>query len=189
MQAQLSTPSQPKAQRPKLWELTEDILALEDLLSDIQASEDLSESDKETRIQHTLEQWLGSGQAFDDKACKVAAYIKHLEALAEARKTEYRRLRQLAERAEKQAEMMRSYLLSNMHRVGKQKIQGVLANLSLRKKPPRVILNCEPEELPTEFQKVEVTPRLSALKDYLKGHPDCPFAALSTLSEFCLTIQ
>jgi hypothetical protein len=189
MQAQLSSPSQPKAQRPKLWELTEDILALEDQLNDLQDSEDLTEADRADLIAQLLEQWLGSGQAFDDKACKVAAYIKHLEALAEARKTEYRRLRQLAERAEKQAEMMRSYLLGNMHRLGKQKIYGVLANLSLRKKPPRVILNCEPEDLPDDFKKIEVTPRLSAIKDYLKGHPDCPFAALSTLSEFCLTIQ
>ena len=189
MPTQLSSPSQSQAQRPKLWELSEDILDLEALIIDIQDAEDLADTEKELRIEHALQEWFESEQRFDHKACQVAAYIKHLEALAEARKQEYRRLRHLAERAEKQAEMMRSYLLGNMRRLGKQKIHGVLANLSLRKKPPRVILHCQPEDLPDGFKKVEVTPRLTALKDYLKAHPDCSFAALSTLSEFCLTIQ
>ncbi len=146
-----------------------EIISLEDQITDIQDREDLSESEKDKLMGEILETWLSTGKEFDFKACNVAAYVKHLEALAEARKNEYRRLRDLAEQSEKQAQQLRNYLLSNMQKLNKKKITGVYANLSLRKKPAKVVLNCPPEDLPATFMKVEISPRLSELKKHVQS--------------------
>jgi hypothetical protein len=174
---------------PSLWELSEEIKGLEDAIAEIRESEDFSLEEKEEAINRLFIDWIESGNDFDTKACQVAHYIKSLEALTEARRNEYRRLRELAEQSDKQAEKLRDYLVAQMEKVGKKKISGTTANLSLRKKPARVIVIGEPEDLPGQFQKVEVTAKLSLLKDYLKTHPDCKFAAMSTLEEYSLTIK
>jgi vacuolar-type H+-ATPase subunit I/STV1 len=181
--------SKPTAYLPSLWELSEEIKGLEDAIAEIRDSEDFSLTEKEEAINRLFLDYLESGNDFDTKACQVAHYIKSLEALTEARRNEYRRLRELAEQSDKQAEKLRDYLVAQMEKVGKKKISGTTANLSLRKKPARVILIADPEDLPGQFRKVEVTARLSALKDYLKTHPDCEFATMSTLEEFSLTIK
>ncbi len=178
----------PKA-TPKLWELSAEVLSLESSIADIAEDDSLSDSEKEILLGELLEKWLGTGKEFDSKACNVAAYIKHLEALTEARKNEYRRLRELAESSEKQAEKLRSYLALNMQKLDKKKINGLSANLSLRKKPARVVLSVEPEQLPEQFKKVEVTAKLSAIKDYLKSNPNCEFAQMSETTEYSVTIK
>jgi vacuolar-type H+-ATPase subunit I/STV1 len=174
---------------PSLWELSEEIKGLEDAIAEIRDSEDFSADAKEEAINQLWIDYLESGEDFDTKACQVAHYIKSLEALTEARRNEYRRLRELAEQSDKQAEKLRDYLVAQMEKVGKKKISGTTANLSLRKKPARVLLNTEPENLPREMQKVEITPKLSVIKDYLKTHPECEFAYLSTNEEYSLTIK
>lgn len=185
----LPTPKPKSKPTPKLWELSEEVLSLEYAISEIDEKENVSETDKEFLKQDLINRWLGSGKEFDSKACNVAAYIKHLEALAEARKNEYRRLRELAEQAEKQAENLRSYLVLNMKKLDKKKINGLSASLSLRKKPAKVILNVEPEQLPDEFKKVEVSPKLTAIKDHLKSNPSCEFAQMSEVPEYSVTIK
>jgi len=174
---------------PKLWELSEEIESLENQIADVQDREDLNEAEKDQLMGEILEAWLSTGKEFDTKASNVAAYIKHLEALTEARKNEYRRLRSLAEQSDKQAQKLRSYLVSNMQKLDKKKISGVNASLSLRKKPAKVILNCFPEELPAEFVKVEITPRLSELKKHVQANPDCDFAQLSSIEEYSVMIK
>lgn len=173
----------------KLWELSAEIESLENQITEVQDDENLSEFEKDQLMGEILEVWLSTGKEFDAKVCKFAGYIKYLEALTEARKNEYRRLRELAEQSEKQAEKLRSYLVLNMQKLGKTKINGLSANLSLRKKPARVILNCEVEDLPEQFKRVEITPKLTAIKDFLKSSPDCEFASLSTIPEYSVMIK
>ena len=181
--------SKPTPYLPSLWELSEEIKGLEDAIAEIRESEDFSADAKEEAINQLWIDYLESGNDFDTKACQVAHYIKSLEALTEARRNEYRRLRELAEQSEAMADRLRNYLLKLMIKVGKKLIKGLTANLSLRKKPARVIVIGEPEDLPGQFQKVEVTAKLSLLKDYLKTHPECEFAYLSTNEEYSLTIK
>jgi hypothetical protein len=183
------TPKKPAKTNPKLWELSSEVINLENSIVDIQEIEGLKEDEKEILVSKLMENWLESGKEFDIKAVQVAHYIKHLEAITEARKAEYRRLRELAEQSEKQAERIRAYLVSNMERTGKKKINGVTASLSLRKKPAKVVLEVDAELLPLEFQKVEVTPRLTAIKEYLKSNPDCGFASMADNQGFSVTIK
>ena len=173
---------------PKLWELADEMTELETAIANLE-NEDLTEQERENLLAQWFENWLDTNGDFDRKAENVACYIKHLEAITEARKTEYRRLRTLAEQSEKAGDRLREYLTENCLKAGKTSIKGIKANLTIKKKPARVILNCEPEELPPEFKKVEVTARLNKLKDYLKENPDCDFAVLSMRPEFSLTIR
>ncbi len=76
-----------------------------------------------------------------------------------------------------------------MTRANKTKIEGTTAKLSLRRKPPHVCLNCEPEQLPDEFKKVEITPRLAEIKKAIKDKPDIDWAYLSDSDDYSLTIQ
>ena len=116
-------------------------------------------------------------------------YIKYLEAVTSARKAEVKRLKALAESSEKQANKLREYLIREMQRVNKTKVEGVTCKLSMRKKQPRVCLNVEPEELPIEFQRVRVEANLTEIRKALKGQKELKWAFLSDLTEYSLMIK
>jgi hypothetical protein len=174
---------------PKLWELGSALAELESLIADILDADDLTEAEKDARAAHTFNEWLQAGANFDEKAAQVAGYIRHVEALAEARKEESRRLRELAAQAENRASALRRYLTREMVRTGRSKIEGVRAKLSLRRKPPQVVLHCQPEELPEQFVRVTCEPCLAEIRRALKEQPELPWASLSEEVEFSLQIR
>ncbi len=173
----------------KLWQLSDEIVQLENLIEQIQDCEDLTESEKEVRLNQIFSEWLNNDINFNEKAEKVAHFIKYLEALTEARKAEAKRLKALAESSEKQANKLREYLIREMQRVNKTKIEGVSCKLSMRKKQPRVCLNVEPEELPIEFQRVRVEANLTEIRKALKGKKELKWAFFSDNQEYSLMIK
>jgi hypothetical protein len=175
-------------ERPRLWEISGEMTSLENIISDLLEDDSIEEDKKEALMSVAFSNWLAKSGDFEQKALQVAQYIKHQEALAEARKTEYRRLRALAEQAEKQAERLRGYLVREMQKAKKTRIEGTTGKLSLRKKPKKVLFNCEPQEIPSEFVKVEFSPKLNAIKDHLQRNLDCDWAYLSD-DESCLLIK
>ena len=173
----------------KLWELSDEIVQLENLIEQIQDCDDLMESEKEERLNEVFSEWLTNDTQFDEKAEKVAHYIKYLEALTEARKAEAKRLKALAESSDKQANKLREYLIREMLRVNKTKVEGVSCKLSMRKKQPRVCLNVEPEELPIEFQRVRVEANLTEIRKALKGKKELKWAFFSENQEYSLMLK
>jgi hypothetical protein len=135
-------------QPTRLWELSEEIQQLEDAIALISEDDSLTDEDRETKLQETFSGWLSAGDSFKVKAEQVAAYIRHQEALAIARKLESKRIRTLAEQAENTATRLRHYLTNQMLRSGIDRIDGVTVKIGLRKKPPRVMLNVSPEKIP-----------------------------------------
>ena len=121
-------------QTTRLWELSEEIRDLENAMSAIADDETLSEEVRENKLQKMFARWLSSGESFKIKAEQVARYIRHQEALAEARKTEARRIRELGSQAENQATRLRKYLTSQMMLSGVDRIDGVSTKISLRRK-------------------------------------------------------
>ena len=101
----------------RLWELSNEIQELENAIDLISEDETLTSADRETKLQQTFDRWLEAGESFKVKAEQVAAYIRHQEALAEARKAEARRIRTLAEQAERCANRLRHYLTNEMLRL------------------------------------------------------------------------
>lgn len=175
-------------QRP-MWELSNDIVGLETAIAEILEDEELTAEEKDQQTLQLFDRWLGTQAEFDTKAEALAGYIKYLDALAEARKIECSRLRELVRSAETQRDRIKGYLLSQMTKLNKTKVEGVTAKVSLRKKPPRVMLNGQPEDLPREFQKVTIDPMLTKIKEHLKANPDCDFAYMSWTEEYSLIIK
>lgn len=173
----------------KLWELTADIEQLEDLIADIQEDEDLSDLEKDKRLSYALQEWLQLDGDFERKAENVARYIKYLQLMTAARREEYRRLRALADSSEAMEKRLKAYLVANLEATGKKKIKGEFCQISLRKKPAKVVLDIPPENLPSQFLKVEVSPRLTELKQFVKNHPETHLAHLSEHQEYSLLIK
>jgi Siphovirus Gp157 len=175
----------------RLWELSEEIQDLENAIAHLTEDETLTEEERETKLQQAFNEWLEAGSTFKVKAGQVAAYIRHQDSLAEVRKAEARRLRTLAEQAENQANRLRHYLKCEMLRSGVNRIDEASAKISLRKKPPRVLLNVPPDSLPTECVKVTYEPRLTKIKELLKADTigAIDWATLSEDHEYSVTIR
>ena len=120
----------------RLWELSNDIQQLESAIAIIQEDETISDEEREIKLEETFNQWLEAGESFKEKAELVASYIRHQEALAEARKTEAKRIQALAKQAENSASRLRKYLTAQMIRSDIKRIDAVTVKIGLRKKQP-----------------------------------------------------
>jgi Siphovirus Gp157 len=176
---------------PRLWELSEEIQQLENAIANLVDDETLTEEDREIKLQETFSQWLSRGESFKTKAEQVARYIKHQEALAEARKVEARRIRELAQQAENGAARLRKYLIDQMIRSDVQKIDGVSTKIGLRQKQPQVLINVAPEKLPAEYVKVTYQPDLTKIRKLLKADAQgaISWASLSESHQYSVTIR
>lgn len=175
----------------RLWELSEEIRELENAIALIIDDETLTEEDKETKLQETFARWLSKGESFKIKAEQVARYIKHQEAIAEARKAEAKRIQTLAQQAENGAARLRKYLIDQMIRSDVQKIDGVSTKISLRKKQPEVLLNVSPEKLPSEYVRLTYKPDLTKIRKLLKADAQgaIGWASLGEPHQYSVTIR
>jgi capsid portal protein len=189
MHAQQQAEMKQTARLPKLWEISTELIELEEAISNILEATDLTEEEQEQYATQTFNEWLAADYKFDEKASQVAAYIRHIEAISFARKEESKRLRELAKQAENRANSLRRYLIREMQRLGGTRIEGIRANASLRRKPQRLILLCTPEKIPEQFVRVTYEPCLSEIRRALKEDIDLPWAALSSEEEFSLQIK
>ncbi len=176
---------------PKLWELSDEIQQLENAIALIIDDENLTESERETKLQSTFNQWLSTGESFKSKAEQVAKYIRHQEVLAAARKNEAKRISTLAKQAENSATRLRHYLTNQMLRSNVNRIDGVSVKIGLRQKPPVVLINVPPEELPPEYVKTTHQPDLTKIRALLKSDVQgaIGWAFLSENHEYSVTIR
>ena len=128
-------------QATRLWKLSDEIQQLENAIALIQEDDSLTEEELENQLQQTFNQWLEAGDSFKSKAEQVAQFIRHQEALAEARKTEAKRIQALAKQAENGATRLRKYLCAQMLRSDVKKIDGVTVKIGWRKKQPQILIN------------------------------------------------
>ncbi|MEL6441619.1 MAG: siphovirus Gp157 family protein [Cyanobacteria bacterium J06621_8] len=175
----------------RLWELSAEIGQLENAIAALVEDESLSAEDRDEKLQEAFAQWLATGESFKAKAEQVARYIRHQEALAEARKAEAKKIRDLATQAENSATRLRKYLIDQMVRSDVKKIEGTAVKINLRQKPPQVSLNVPPEELPPEYVKVTHKPDLTKIKALLKGDSEgaIDWATLNESDQYSVTIK
>lgn len=173
----------------KLWELSADIETLESAIALIEDDPNISETEKEELLKDVYQQWLETEGEFETKALNTASYIRHLEAITNARKEEIKRLQTLAKQSENQANRLKKYLAEHMKRTGKTKIEGTTGKLSLRKKPKQLVIACETEDLPEEYQKITVEPDKTKIKAFIKEYGDLTFAHMKDFNEYSLIIK
>jgi hypothetical protein len=83
----------------------------------------------------------------DEKIERVALFVRERLATAAAVKEEVQRLQAIQKREEKAAESLKGYLLREMQRLGKAKVNGLLATVALQNNPPSVKGELAPDYL------------------------------------------
>lgn len=157
-----------------LYELTESMLAVQDLLES-------DEFDEQT-IADTLDAVEGAYEYKMENCCKV---IKNLEADIEALKAEAKRLTDKRRRLETNIESLKSRMFDSMKVTGKTKIKGSVFTLAIQKnggKAP-VVLDVDVEELPDELVRVKEEADIEAIRDYLENNPECKYAHIGDRGE------
>jgi hypothetical protein len=61
-------------QTTRLWELSDEIQDLENAIAELVDNENLSDEDREVKLQETFATWLSKGESFKVKAEQVARY-------------------------------------------------------------------------------------------------------------------
>jgi hypothetical protein len=156
----------------KLFTISDDLLALENLLDEIGG--DVTDESAELAI----DTWLA--ELKDEASNKLENYghlIKVLESEAEALKLEADRLKAKQKTAENKAARLKSRLETFLKLNGIDKIQSKTFTFALQKAggKPRFILSDEftdtPEELPAHLRRVKYEPDLVAIRAEVEADP------------------
>ena len=151
-----------------LWNKTQDLIDLEEAISSIQDDESLTEAQKEEQSQQLFGEWLEQDKDWKAKLESVAYGAKCLEKEAAAVKSTIDELKLRYDSKLNSASRLKQYILLAMQQRGETKLKGKYSTIYQQTRQP-AILRVEPEELPQEFQRVKVEPKLNELKKALKN--------------------
>lgn len=170
-----NVPAQPRT----LFNISADLSQMNALLDELEGDDEESKQ----LITNWLEQL---GEERDRKLDNYAALIAELEAKAEVRKAEAKRLANLAASDEKKVEMLKERL-KWFFEVNKLKtLETTRYKLTLAKsggKAPLILdESVSASELPDKFQKVSVEPDKTAIRSALEAGEELDFARLGDRS-------
>lgn len=150
----------------RLYELTSDLVALQELLEDSLEDEQL--------LLDTLEAVQGE---YDAKMEAYAKVVKNLEADMEALKTEAKRLTDKRKVLENNVSRLKSAMYESLKATGKTKAGGQVFTVAIQKNGGKlpVIVDVDVSELPDECVKVVESPDLEAIGKLLDAGK-CLFA-------------
>ena len=154
--------------KDNLWNKTQDLIDLEEAISSIQDDELLTEAQKEEQYQQLFDEWLQQEKDWKVKLESVAYAAKCLEKEAAAVKSMIDELKIRHTSKLNTASRLKQYILLSMQQRGETKVKGKYSTIYQQTRQP-VILRVEPEELPEEFRRVKVEPKLNELKKALKN--------------------
>jgi hypothetical protein len=112
---------------------------------------------------------------FETKAVNVAAFLRQMEAEAEAIKAAEEKMAKRRKALENRARWLRDYLKTGMEVVGMKKIPSPWFVLSIQKNPPAVDV-FDPRAVPAEFQEAvtEIKINRAAIKEALAAGREIP---------------
>lgn len=145
---------------PRLYDLDTDLALLEDML--LEAGGEIT-----PELEDDLDALL---DAREDKIENYIKIIRGLESSARATKDEAKRLTDNARVQQNAVDQLKARLQASMQARGETKHKTALGTVSLRKKPPKVKVLVEVDELPDEYVRVaDPQPDKRALSDALKA--------------------
>jgi hypothetical protein len=158
------------------------VSSLHDLTNDwLRMSEGLTELENDDDARAILDEMLSDLEtALDQKAERVALVIDELirkgEAINDIAKTYQAR----AQRCAKRADWLKQYLLRSMQTVGKEKIEGERASVSIRLGTKKVEVDegVDIDLIPDDLVKVERSLSLSAIKESLEAGEQLAWARI-----------
>ena len=125
--------------------------------------------------------------ALEDKADCIASMMQGLQNDIDGLQKEIARLQARKKVLENSKERLKGYIEAAMRATGKTKFKTMLYTYGIRKAGARaLVLDCDPAELPPEFQRVTVAADNAAIKEAMKqqGVEQLPFAHLAPQSEY-----
>lgn len=158
-----------------LFAISEDLEALYDRL------EELGGDVTDPEVEATIDAWFDDlTEERDVKLDNYAALIRELEARAEARREEARRLTDRARRDEDQAKYLKNRLILFFQQHGMKSVETRRYRLTVARSGGRapVVVHAEAEELPESFQRWKVSADLDAIREALERGETLTFAEL-----------
>lgn len=147
---------------PSLYELTNVYASFISHLEEMQERIESGELDPEV-VKDTLD----SAQfPIEEKVENIVKYMKSLEALAESKKAESKRLNESAARDLKKAEWFKNYMSDNLQKVGINKLQAGVFSLNFRKGSE--VIEIDERQLPDEYWIVPDPEPIPVSKNMLK---------------------
>lgn len=142
----------------KLYELTADLLTLQEMLE---------ENVDEQVLIDTLEGVQGEYELKLESYCKV---IKNLEADMEALKNEAKRLTDKRKVLENNVDRLKKAMFDSMKLTGTEKVKGALFTVAIQRNGGKlpVIVDVPTDQLPDELVKVVESPDLEAIAKLLE---------------------
>ena len=128
-----------------LYELTAEFKAVADKLEQL-------DLDDQT-IADTLEGYLAD---FDNKVVSISSFIRNLEVSVHAIKNAEAEMNDRRRAIERKIEGLKSYVLTNMKAIGKDKVECALFKVSVRNNPASIVVD-ESAVVPKEFVVTKVT--------------------------------
>ena len=143
----------------RLYEITQDIAELEELIN----NEELTE-DEVIEVKTMIESVL------NEKAEQIAYVIKNKESDIKAIKEEEKRLKEKRKSVEKSAERLKAYVLENLLMLDKKKIKTSVGDIAIRKSQA-VEVSTDVNVLDDRFKRVKTTVEAdkTALKEAIKS--------------------
>jgi len=165
---------EPKPKSRTLFSIGEDLEKLNELLD---------ESGDDSQQQELISQWFEQlGDERDRKLDNYAALISEMTARAELRKSEARRLMELAQVDENRAKLLKDRLKAFFEVHSLKTVETARYKLSLAKnggKQPLILDDSIPvTQLPEQFQRVSVDPDTAAIRSALERGELLEFAQL-----------
>lgn len=152
-------------------ELQELYARLEDLGGDVTAPE----------VEREIDAWFDAlTDERDEKLDNYAALVREMEARAEARREEARRLAERSRQDADRAKYLKQRLVDFFHQHGLKTVETRRYKLTVARsggKPP-VVLKVDPEALPQEFQRLRVDADLESIREALERGESLDFADL-----------
>lgn len=150
----------------KLYELTADVMQLQELLE--------NELEDEQMLLDTLEgvQW-----EYEFKLEQYGKVIRNLEADAEALKKEADRLTEKRRVINNNIDRLKQHMFDSMKATGTSKVKGNILSVAIQKNGGKlpVILDVDTSELPDDLVKIAESPDLDAIRKALDAG-DCEYA-------------
>lgn len=163
--------SQQQANMRTLFSISDDLLKLNELLD---------ECEGDAQQQKLINQWLEHlGEERDAKLDNYSALIVELQARAEVRKAEAKRLMELVAADENRAKLLKERLKLFFETHGLKSVETSRYKLNLAKNSTRPLIldpDVSPTQLPEQYQKVTVEVNTTAIREALKQGEEIPFA-------------
>ena len=165
---------EPQTHRRSLFNISEDLERLNELLDEV---------GNDTEQQEIIQQWFETlGSERDRKLDSYAALISEMQARADVRKAEAKRMQELATTDENRARLLKARLKTFFETHDIKTIETPRYKLSLAKnggKAPLILdENLAVTSLPEHFQKVSIDPDTAAIRSALERGEKLEWAQL-----------